>query len=121
MFIYIVEDDPIQRFVLERMAENLGMTVIGTTDNGADAIQDILTYEPDLILMDIHLKNNTSGIDVAKTILNTCQPAIIFITANSDMKDKTKLSELSFHHFIAKPVSYHELQKTVASISSNLL
>lgn len=114
--LYIVEDDPIQRFVLERMAENLGMNVIGTADNGADAIDEILMYEPDLILMDIQLRNNTNGIDVARAILSSCRPGIIFITANSDMKKDTQLSELPSHHFLAKPVAYHELQDTITKM-----
>jgi CheY-like chemotaxis protein len=114
--LYIVEDDPIQSLMLERMAENLGLNVIGSADNGTDAIHDILAYEPDLILMDIQLRCDTSGIDVAKAILTSCRPGIIFITANSDMREDTRLSELPSHHFLAKPVSYHELQQTIAGM-----
>jgi CheY-like chemotaxis protein len=107
--LYIVEDDPIQRFVLERMAENLNLHILGSADNGSDAIREILRFEPDLILMDIQLRDGTSGIEVAEKILRSSRPAIIFITANSDLKEQTQLSGLSFHHFISKPVSYHEL------------
>ncbi len=114
--LYIVEDDPIQRFMLEHMANNLGLNVIGTADNGTDAINEILAYEPDLILMDIQLRSDTSGIDVAKAILNSCRPGIIFITANSDMREDTRLSELPSHHFLAKPVSYYELEHTIAGM-----
>lgn len=120
MSVYIVEDNPIQRYVLERMIENLGMDVVGTTDSGTEAIHDILMHEPEIVLMDIQLKNDTSGIDVAKTVLSSYQPAIIFITANSNMKNVTKLINIPSHHFITKPISYHELQKAVVKVGVNV-
>ena len=114
--LYIVEDDPIQRFVLEKMAENLGLHVFGSTDNAPDAIGEILRHKPDLVLLDIQLRNETNGIDVAKTILDSFQPAIIFITANSDMKSETQLSNLLSHYFIQKPVTYYDFQNILTSI-----
>ena len=114
--LYIVEDDPIQRFVLEKMAENLGLHVFGSADNAPEAVREILRHKPDLILVDIQLRNETNGIDVAKTILDSFQPAIIFITANSDLKIETQLSNLSSHYFIQKPVSYYDFQNILAKI-----
>jgi len=115
--LYVVEDDPIQRFVLERMSENLGVHVLGSADNGSDAVREILRHKPDLILMDIQLGEGKNGIEVAKSILATFRPTIIFITANSDLKNETQLIELPAHHFIPKPVSYHELQKAIAGMN----
>ena len=114
--LYIVEDDPIQRFVLEKMAENLGLHVFGSTDNAPDAIGEILRHKPDLVLLDIQLRNETNGIDVAETILNSFRPAIIFITANSDMKKEPRLSNLPNHYFIQKPVTYYDFQNILAKI-----
>jgi len=115
MSLFIVEDDAIQRFVLERMAANLGLHVCGTSNNGADSIVEIIRLKPDLILMDVQLKDSVSGIDVARQTLNTYKPGIIFITANSEKEHETRISGLASHHFIPKPVSYHKLQSAIES------
>ena len=41
----------------------MGYKVIGTTDNGQDAIDMAAEHLPDVVLMDIKLKGNMSGIE----------------------------------------------------------
>lgn len=51
--ILIVDDHPVIRLGVRMILENEGYNVIGESDNGADAMQMIREYVPDLIILDI--------------------------------------------------------------------
>lgn len=117
--LFIVEDDVIQRFVLEKMAETIGLHVNGSADDGEEAIEDITRLRPHIILMDINLNGSISGIEVARKALKIYKPSIIFITANSNKREETRLRELDSYHFITKPVSYQKLRSAIEAASQN--
>lgn len=48
--------------------ESLGYEVIGTVDNGADAISIALEKFPDFVMMNIRLKGDVSGIEASEEI-----------------------------------------------------
>ena len=61
--ILVVEDEAITALNLKMDLESLGYEVIGTVDNGADAISIALEKFPDFVMMDIRLKGDVSGIE----------------------------------------------------------
>lgn len=118
MKIFIVEDDKIQSLILEMMVKKLGLLHIGTEAYGEDAVRQILEEKPDIVLLDVMLKDSFNGIDVAKEITNVYDPVIIYITGNSDDKHKSRAEEFGFHDFIAKPISMFTLKETIQSIQA---
>ena len=42
--------------------------MLGISNNGADAIKNIVDLEPNIVLMDIMIKGNMTGIDVSETL-----------------------------------------------------
>lgn len=66
--ILIVEDESIIALDLQYGLKDLGYKVIGTTDNGQDAIDMAAEHLPDVVLMDIKLKGNMSGIEARNHI-----------------------------------------------------
>ncbi len=66
--VLIVEDDMIISMVLERMIKKLGHQVVKKVIAGQDAIDSTFELEPDLILMDIQLKDNIDGITAMQKI-----------------------------------------------------
>ena len=61
--ILIVEDQTMLRESLENLINGQNdMKVVGTTDDAANALQLCGKLKPDLILMDVVTKNNSSGI-----------------------------------------------------------
>jgi PleD family two-component response regulator len=56
--ILVVDDHGIVREALTILIERQsGMTVVGSVANGADAVKAVLRLEPDLILMDLVLRD----------------------------------------------------------------
>ncbi|MFU8811350.1 MAG: response regulator [Balneolaceae bacterium] len=118
MDIYIVEDDKVLTLILTKMLEKLNCNVAGLSDTGKDAIETILTKRPPVILMDIFLKDEISGIDVSEEITSHYSPYIIYITGNSDKANKERASKIGFHDYLIKPVTLDMLQKTIDSLPS---
>jgi len=118
--VFIVEDDNIQSFLLEIMVEKLGVQVSGTASSGEQALQSILDKKPDIILMDIMLKGSVDGIKVSREIYKDYEPAIIYITGNSDRANKERAEKIGFHDYITKPVSLYQLKESIYSAGSTI-
>ena len=79
--ILIIEDETIISFGYRLQLERMGFEVIGTARSSAEA-EDLLRNErPDLIIMDIYLKGEKNGLELAQEIHATDPIPIIFLTA----------------------------------------
>ena len=116
MKLFIVEDDHIQSLILEMMVKKLGLQHIGTEASGKSAVEKILSKKPDIVLLDIMLKDSVNGIDVARKIKQEYDPIVIYITGNSDDVHKSKALEHGYHDYIPKPVSMYQLKHSIESI-----
>ena len=65
--VYIVEDSPIIRRLLASSIEGAGAELVGYSASAQQAIQDIATLEPDLIVIDISLDFG-NGFDVLRLL-----------------------------------------------------
>lgn len=82
--VLILEDEAIIAMDLETMVEASGHRVMATADRlpEVEALDD--EDAPDLALIDIHLADDVSGLDVGRYIKNRWPAAmVIFVTANT--------------------------------------
>ena len=78
--ILIVEDEPLTAFDNETMIESAGYEVVATHDNVADALASLDDGPIDLILSDVKLAGERSGIDLAREATKRGVP-VLFATA----------------------------------------
>ena len=97
--ILIVEDESIIALDLQYGLKDLGYKVIGTTDNGQDAIDMAAEHLPDVVLMDIKLKGNMSGIE-ASEIISELGIAVVYLTANNDAETFNKSNIIGSYGFV---------------------
>lgn len=64
--ILIVEDETIVALDTKSTLIKLGYEITDIVTNYDDAISSFLSNKPDIILMDIFLKNSLSGIEISK-------------------------------------------------------
>ena len=104
--ILIIEDDKdiseILRFAL--MKEGYKVKV---NPNGLEAEEEIKSFKPDLILLDIML-NDIDGFSVCRKIYSYKIP-IIMITARVDIMDKILGLEIGAEDYITKPFDIREV------------
>lgn len=80
LHILIVEDNLSFAIELEMLLDALNYQVAGRVDNSASALEMIFSKQPDLILMDIEINGNMSGLEVGRAVAHLGIP-ILYITA----------------------------------------
>lgn len=79
--VFIIEDEPIIAADLKATAESLGHRVTGMARTRTEAVEGALASNPGLILADIQLADDSSGIDAVHDIMESHSCPVIFITA----------------------------------------
>jgi DNA-binding response OmpR family regulator len=102
--IVIVEDELIAAEYLKEILQQQDLDVIAIIDNGHDAIQKIPLLNPDIVLMDIMLKDNISGSEVALHLkYKAPEIAIIFLTAYAETEMIDYAIESNSYGYLMKP------------------
>jgi PAS domain S-box-containing protein len=111
--ILIVEDEFVTAGDLESNLTASGYVVIGLADTGEEAISKAESLQPDLVLMDITLSGEMTGIDAAEKIRARQDIPIVFLTAHSDdaTVERVKLTEP--FGYILKPYNLRDLKITI--------
>jgi len=111
--ILIVEDELLFAIDLENNLESLGYEVVEKVTNGKEAIEQARIFMPDLIMMDIKLDGEMSGIDTSQIIKDTLDIPVIFLTAHSDVQtiEEAKLTEP--FGFLLKPLRVDEVNSMI--------
>lgn len=79
--ILIVEDEPLTAFDNESILLDAGYEVVGTLDNFNDAIARLGREQVDLILSDVRLRSQQTGIDLARAAKERGIPTL-FVTGH---------------------------------------
>jgi two-component system, sensor histidine kinase PdtaS len=111
--ILIVEDEGVTALEIQNNVESWGYNVVGIVSSGEEAIKTALETKPDLIIMDIVLKEEINGIDAAKIIKKSQDLPVIYLTAYGDEKTLQKAKFTVPHAYILKPFEENELKFAV--------
>jgi CheY-like chemotaxis protein len=79
--VLIIEDEPIIAMDIETIVRDLGHNVTGVAVTRDEAVAQARQSPPGLVLADIQLADDSSGIDAVKDILAEFSVPVIFITA----------------------------------------
>jgi CheY-like chemotaxis protein/DNA-directed RNA polymerase specialized sigma24 family protein len=79
--VLIIEDEPIIAMDIEMIVRDLGHNVTGVAVTRSEAVAQARQAPPSLVLADIQLADDSSGIDAVKDILAEFSVPVIFITA----------------------------------------
>jgi len=82
--IVIVDDEVLIAEFLKDELTALGYTNLRLAHNKQQALKAIADVEPDLILLDIRMKDEKEGIEIAEEINRSFKIPFVFITAHSD-------------------------------------
>jgi len=111
--ILIVEDEILVATDIQESLESLGYTVQRIVDTGLKAIESVEKELPDLILMDINLKGEMTGIEAAKIITKNHDVPVIYLTANADIDTVNKAKVALPYGYIIKPFTDKDLQTNI--------
>ena len=100
--ILIVEDQFIGAFDLQLILEGRGYIVVGIAHDAREAYVLIELHHPDLVCLDIFLRGNETGIEIAANLQLSAIP-FIFISANTYEHIDRDVENLFPRGYISKP------------------
>ena len=112
--ILIVEDEPLTAFDTENLLGVEGYEVVGTLDRFADAVATLDSEQVDLILCDVRLTGERTGIDLAQVAKNRGVPVLFVTGAVPDNASKLVIGCLM------KPYSDRTLKSALAAVDKYL-
>ncbi len=113
--ILIVEDEPIVGLDLQAMLEPMGYAVMAIVPTADEAYRAALAGSPDLILMDVRLKEGSDGVDAARRIRRELDAPIIYITATADDATVDRARDTMPYGYLIKPITERDLVTNVDS------
>ncbi|RKY81020.1 hypothetical protein DRQ07_04855 [candidate division KSB1 bacterium] len=111
--ILVVEDERVVAEDIQRVLEQFGYEVPALAACGEDAIKYADQFLPDLILMDIVIRGQMTGIEAAGKISEKHNIPIIYLTAYADAKTIENAKATAPFGYILKPFNNNEIQTTI--------
>ncbi|HEV2817758.1 MAG TPA: response regulator [Allosphingosinicella sp.] len=110
--VLIIEDEPIIAMDIETIVRDLGHNVTGVAVTRDEAVSQAMAHRPGLVLADIQLADDSSGIDAVKDILAEFTVPVIFITAFPERLLTGERPEPTF--LITKPFQRQTVKAAIA-------
>ncbi|MBU7010626.1 MAG: PAS domain S-box protein [Theionarchaea archaeon] len=111
--ILIVEDEQIVAEDIRKSLQHLGYTVRGIAPAGKEALCKVEEELPDLALVDIVLKGDMDGIEVARRMRSQFNIPVVYLTAYDDEKTLNRARTTEPYGYLLKPYKERELHTTI--------
>jgi two-component system response regulator DevR len=113
--VFLVEDSPLLRSRLEAMIVAIpGAQAVGHADGADDAVRQILAVQPDVVVLDIHLKQG-SGLDILRKVNGAAPQIRFYVLTNYPMESYRLTAErLGARGFFDKSTEFDRLRQALA-------
>lgn len=114
--ILIIEDEAIISFGYRLQLEQMGFEVAGSAASSAEAEKLMEQVHSDAIMMDVFLKGEKTGLDLAREIRAKDKLPIVFLTASNKPEVVEGIRDLGGCHYLLKPVDPDGLNQVLHRI-----
>lgn len=111
--VFVVEDEAIVSKDIQVCLNKLGYDVIGNFSSGEKVLESLKFIKPDIILLDIMLSGQMSGIETSALIREKYNIPVIFLTAYTDEKTLSKAKVTDPYGYIVKPFKEIDLRTSI--------
>ena len=115
--VLIVEDEVLLATELEFLLEEVGCHPVGLAMSSDEAMIMASDLRPDLALVDVHLQDGPTGVEVARSIHDDCGGVVLFMTANVKRLPDDFAGACGV---IGKPYSSHGVKTVLAYLTTCL-
>lgn len=117
--ILIVEDERLLAISLKMDLEDAGYEDITMVTNCDDACHAVEEEGPELILMDISIQGDRTGIDTAEKISEFSKVPVIYLTGETDVETRRKAENTpNCKGYLNKPVNMEILEPLIQQVLS---
>ncbi len=120
--VLIVDDEAFIREGLKYMIEweELGFTICDEAENGEEAVEKILLYQPGLVLLDIRIPG-MSGTEVIQEVRHRgFEGEIIFLSGYTEFTYAQAALEYGAFKYITKPIDEGKLTDAVQAVKEKI-
>lgn len=108
----IVEDEMVVAWDLTYALTSVGYSVPGIATTADEAVRMIEQHAPDIVLIDIVLKGERDGIELAHDVREKYHLPFVFITAHTDRATVARAKEVQPLGYLVKPFNKEEVYAT---------
>ena len=119
--ILIVEDNVIIADDMQSMLEEIGYEIVDNVIVYEQAEEVLRTKQVDLVLIDIILASDKTGIDLGKHIRENYDIPFIFVTSNSDRATVENAKTVQPNGYLVKPFEQQDLYTSIEIALSNFV
>ncbi len=111
--ILIVEDEPAIAHDIAAILTGNGYQVCGIAHSSTKAMDYLVTKSPDIALLDISIKGDKDGIDIAHIIKKKHDIPFVFLTSFADSETIERVKETAPYGYIVKPFKERDLAPVI--------
>ncbi|WP_047245696.1 LytR/AlgR family response regulator transcription factor [Maribacter thermophilus] len=119
--ILIVEDNVIIADDMQSMLEEIGYEIVDNVIVYEQAVEVLKNQQVDLVLIDIILASDKTGIDLGKHIRDNYDIPFIFVTSNSDRATVENAKTVKPNGYLVKPFEQQDLYTSIEIALSNFI
>ncbi len=120
--VLIIDDEPSNVRLLERMLENFGMTRVKSTSDPRTALALYSQFSPDIIFLDLHMPH-VDGFAVMEQLKGVVPPEdyvpILVLTADITPETKRRALSSGAKDYITKPLDHLEVMLRMKNLLEN--
>ncbi|ATL48549.1 hypothetical protein COR50_16035 [Chitinophaga caeni] len=115
--ILLVEDDKINRMIIERYLLETPI-ILELAENGVEGVEKAESFEPDLVLMDMNMPimGGLEAIEVLRGKEKFKNLLIVALSANGFAEHEAEAKALGVNNYILKPVLKPQLFQTISKM-----
>lgn len=107
--VLVVEDDPLHLARINYAMDQMDYKIVAVADNGEHAMRMFKAVKPDLVLMDINIKGDKEGIEIAEQINQIEETPVIFTTSFKDSETIKRAVATNPSAYLIKPIEQPQL------------
>ncbi|MEM9547284.1 MAG: response regulator transcription factor [Bacteroidota bacterium] len=111
--ILIVEDEPAIAHDIAGILSGDGYQVCGIAHSSTKALDYLVSKSPDIALLDISIKGDKDGIEIAHIIKKKYDIPFVFLTSFADRDTIERVKETAPYGYIVKPFKERDLAPAI--------
>lgn len=114
--ILVVEDEAITALNMVQLLEIWGYEPCEPATSGEEALRRVAEERPQLVLMDLNIRGNISGVEAAKLMRRDFAVPFLFVTGYADSEARKVADDARAAGYLLKPFDPEKLKLLVEKV-----
>lgn len=120
--VLIVDDSPFMRYTIAKHLEAIpGISVVGSAQNGVEALTKIPALKPDVVTLDVEMPN-MDGLTALQRIMSNCPTSVIMLSSLTRQGSRATIQALmrGAVDFVPKPTASTDIRTVIEELATKI-